>query len=132
MSKIQSTACTISTYCHHAFAALQYGQWHEAENLMRKADVLVAGELEAVDQLPRLTVLSAVVGFEPSPPAFTVLQSKVAGTIGHEPDLMALAQLVSLVAQLAESVDEPAEWVAFLNEEIDNTLSELLGETVGA
>lgn len=44
MGKQQSTACTVSTYCHHAFAAMLYNRWDEAEALLAKAAALIEKE----------------------------------------------------------------------------------------
>ncbi|NKG21051.1 hypothetical protein [Paeniglutamicibacter terrestris] len=45
MSRVQGNPCTISTYCHHAFAAMLYGRWAEAEALLAKAAALIEKEV---------------------------------------------------------------------------------------
>lgn len=42
--RIQGAACTVSTYVHHAMAAMMYGQWSEAERLLAKAAALIEKE----------------------------------------------------------------------------------------
>lgn len=112
-----STA-TPSTLVSHAADALMYGQWSEATRLFdRAADRM----LETMDQCPRLTLLSACVGLEPSPAAFKMLATLVDGS--HP--LYLFGQIISPVSELSESEGKPAAHIRFVDEEIDTTLSEL-------
>ena len=119
----QSTAATPLTLTHHACDAMMYGRWSEAERLMRRAELRI---IEEAEPLSRLEILSALVDFEPSPQAFHDLRESLTARLGYAPDVWRIAELAALVAQLQESSGEPDAWVAFLDQEIDTTLTELL------
>lgn len=125
MSTFQSTTATAYTLTHHACDAMMYGRWSEAERLFRRAELRI---IEESEPLSRLEILSALVDFEPSPQAFHDLRVSLTARLGYAPDAWRLAELGSLVAQLQESAGKPDTWgiAAYINDEIDTTLTELL------
>lgn len=75
--------------------------------------------------IPRLTLLSTALQLEAKAVTYEAAISQLTDELGQV-DRFLFGQLWALVAQLSESVEESAEWVDFLNQEIDQTLADLL------
>ena len=75
--------------------------------------------------IPRLTLLSTAMQLDAKVVTYEAAIGQLTLELGQV-DRYLFGQLWALVAQLAESFGEPAEWVAFLENEIDQTLADLL------